>query len=63
MEIIMNHIKVNELQFCVLKNNLLLPPHKTGKKLDEVGNYTNKYSNCVPTSRNDYEVLPHISSS
>jgi len=22
----------------------------------------NKYSNCVPTSRNDYEVLPQISS-
>jgi hypothetical protein len=42
MAIIMNHIKVNELQFYVLKNNLLLPPNKTGKKLDEVGNYTNE---------------------
>jgi protein tyrosine phosphatase len=61
--IIMKHIKVNDKQFCVVKNNHLLPPHKSGKKLHKQGNYTNKYSNCVPTSCNDYEVLPHISSS
>ena len=59
----MNHVKVNEQQFCVTKNNLFLPPHKSSKKLHEEGNYMYKYSNWVPTSCNDYEVLPHISSS
>jgi hypothetical protein len=54
----MNHIKVNDKQFCVVKNNSLLPPRKSGNKLHEQGNYVNKYSNCVPTSRNDYNVLP-----
>jgi len=61
--IIINHTKVNDKQFCVAKNNHLLPLPKPGKKLHELGNYVNEYSNCVPTSRNDYEVLPHISSS
>jgi len=45
MIIIMNHIKVNDKEFCVLKNNYFLPPHKSGKKLYEWGNYMNTYSN------------------
>jgi hypothetical protein len=61
--IIINHIIVNDKQKKKKKNNHLLPLPKPGKKLHEQGNNVNKYSNCVPTSRNDYEVLPHISSS